>query len=452
MFMNYMDYTDDGCMNMFTAGQSSRMNALFSSGGARVSLLTSTGCQAPAGTSCGTPASLSATNVTAGSATLGWTAVSGATGYNVQYKLSSSSTWTVVTASSNSVSVNGLNSSSVYQWQVRAICSSNTGAYSPTASFTTLSVASCGTPTGLNASSITSSSVNLNWTTVSGATGYNVQYKVSSATAWTTTTSTTNSKSLTGLPASTSFQFRVQAICPSGVGGYSVTATFTTGGAGCTDIYESNNTSSAAKTIPVNTDVSGLISSSSDLDWFKFTTASPNTKIKITLTNLPADYDIRLYNSSLSQLAISQNGGTTSETIIRNSTGAATYYLRVYGYNGVFNTTLCYNLRVNASATNFRLDGSAEEEVLIDPELNTLTVYPNPAREVINGIFNASQPSTANLRVYDMVGRTVRELPMEIIEGLNKFTVDLLGLNPGIYFIELNTAGNRTIKKFVLDN
>jgi hypothetical protein len=42
MFMNYMDYVDDDCMNMFTAGQSTRMNAAINT--YRSGLANSLGC------------------------------------------------------------------------------------------------------------------------------------------------------------------------------------------------------------------------------------------------------------------------------------------------------------------------------------------------------------------------------------------------------------------------
>ncbi len=47
MFQNYMDYSDDGCMNLYTTGQKDRMRALFDTGGFRVSLLNSAACGTP---------------------------------------------------------------------------------------------------------------------------------------------------------------------------------------------------------------------------------------------------------------------------------------------------------------------------------------------------------------------------------------------------------------------
>ncbi|MCB0639531.1 MAG: T9SS type A sorting domain-containing protein [Lewinella sp.] len=52
MVQNYMDYSDDACMNLFTAGQKTRMRALFD-GGARASMLNSSACGSPPEPTCG---------------------------------------------------------------------------------------------------------------------------------------------------------------------------------------------------------------------------------------------------------------------------------------------------------------------------------------------------------------------------------------------------------------
>ncbi|MDB5203877.1 MAG: hypothetical protein JWQ27_3286 [Ferruginibacter sp.] len=50
MFMNFMDFTDDGCMSMFTNGQKTKMRAMFSKTGKRNGFLYSTSCDSSTAT------------------------------------------------------------------------------------------------------------------------------------------------------------------------------------------------------------------------------------------------------------------------------------------------------------------------------------------------------------------------------------------------------------------
>lgn len=123
------------------------------------------------------------------------------------------------------------------------------------------------------------------------------------------------------------------------------------GGGGDTDTYEPNNTQGTAYgPITSGTAYNSKIFSSSDVDYYKFNTGGAGT-ISISLSNLPGDYDVYLYNSAGTQVASGTKGGTSSESVSYNAAGAGTFYVKVIGYNGVFSTTQAYNLTVTYPAS-----------------------------------------------------------------------------------------------------
>ena len=94
---------------------------------------------------------------------------------------------------------------------------------------TVTAIPTCGVPSGLSATTVTTTSATLNWTAVSGAVSYNIEYRKVGTTTWSTTTSTTNSKGISGLTASTSYEFQVQTVCSgSATSAYSASTSFTT--------------------------------------------------------------------------------------------------------------------------------------------------------------------------------------------------------------------------------
>ncbi|MFZ4783923.1 MAG: fibronectin type III domain-containing protein [Flavobacteriales bacterium] len=402
---------------------------------------------------CGVPTSLASASVTSSGAVVSWAAVSGATGYSLQYKLSTATTWTTVSTSATSYTLSGLVASSTYNYQVATVCASGTSAYSAASSFTTAAAASCGVPTGLASASITTTGATVSWTAVSGATSYSVQYKLSTATAWTTVTSTTNSRSLTGLTANSTYNFQVSATCASGTSAYSTAASFTTAAAACTDNYESNNTSGTAKTISVNTNITARIGSSTDQDWFKFSTTTAQKNIRIDLTNLPADYDVVLYNPSGVQVGISQNSGTTAEAIVYNNGPTGTYKVKVYGYNSAFNATLCYTLKASRSGTAFRegdvVELTEESLDLATSTVSELNVYPNPTSEDVDVVFNASTDATVNIAIFDLMGREVYSTKMAAITGVNKTNIEMSTYAPGYYTLVILNGDERTTTRIV---
>lgn len=454
MYQNYMDYTDDGCMNLFTAGQKTRMQALFAPGGTRVSLTTSNGCGGAV--SCGTPTGMNTTSIASTSATFNWTAVAGATSYNVQYRIVGAASWTSTTSATTSKSVTGLTAGSNYEWQVQTVCSGGvTSSWTASTNFSTTGGA-CGIPTGMNTTSIASTSATFNWTAVAGATSYNVRYKATAAATWTTTTSATTSKAVTGLTAGTAYEWQVQTVCSGGTtSSYTTSTNFsTTGGAGaCVDNFEPNNTRGTAAAISTGVTYLELIATSTDNDWFSFNTTGSNTKIKVTLTSLPADYDVRLYDDAGTLRASSLNGGTTNETAIWNTTLTGARYVKVNGYSGAFNAGDCYDLLVSVQAANWKMDGEFAEMANGNWENTIMGIYPNPAtgNTVTIDYFSVLEEMNVDVQVFDMLGRVVATQTQSIANGPNSIELNVSDYKSGMYFVSISSEKFKQTSSFVVE-
>lgn len=166
------------------------------------------------------PTALASGTLTSSSVALSWTAPANtnnnpATSYLVEYKPTSGSVWSSITTFSTSANLTGLSALTSYDFRVSSVNVIATSSPTSTVSATTLGVVPSA-PTGLSANPITATSVTLNWvspTNTGGSpiTSYKVEYKRSNVAAYTAVTTASSPYVVSGLTASTAYNFRVSA-------------------------------------------------------------------------------------------------------------------------------------------------------------------------------------------------------------------------------------------------
>ena len=298
------------------------------------------------GSSCPAPIGLQAGSITKNSVQLSWTAVSASTSYEVDYRTLGSSTWLnwATGITQNQIGLTGLEEGTGYEWRVRAICSAEFGTYAQ-AQFTT--AITCLAPSNLQTTGIISSSAQLNWTQVTGATGYDLEFRPSGNSTWILlgTNISGNSFSLTGLSGETTYEWRVRTNCGnlSGTSDF-IPSSFTTPVQVCPDPYESNETRSTAKLIGTSS-ISARIGSSTDQDWFEVRIGSgKSTNVRVSLSNLPSNTYLYLYNASGTLLASSEQNGASGQIVIFNSSATrVSYFVQIKGDGTSFSNS-CYTL------------------------------------------------------------------------------------------------------------
>lgn len=234
----------------------------------------------------------------------------------------------------------------------------------------------CSMATGLSASGVTSTSATLNWASGTGGSTntFNIKYKATTASAWTTVTSTTNSKTITGLSPAKSYHFQVQRVCSgTSTSNYSTSSTFTTLASSSTGStvtvgtgtsssgaapYGTSNMDERVQFIITKSELvsGGYTSSSNYIKSLAFNVASANNKVM-------SGFTIKIGHTTASSFSttsfLTSSFSTVYFSAVTATSGWNTYtFNNAFLYNGSSNLLIeiCWNN--NSTAGNSTVRGS----------------------------------------------------------------------------------------------
>ena len=130
--------------------------------------------------------------------------------------------------------------------------------------------------------------------------------------------------------------------------------------------------------------------------------------------------------------------------------------------NGTVITTSSYEFldrNAPAGVSTYKLeqtdnDGSVNFVGVVDVQrgettiLNINSILPIPVISNLQVSYQAVAGLT-EIKIYDMVGRSIQDLEIESANGLNFHNLSLNNLNPGVYFITLLNNDKVATKRFV---
>ena len=165
------------------------------------------------------------------------------------------------------------------------------------------------------------------------------------------------------------------------------------------------------------------------------------------------DLDLRVSNTSTTFFPWKldpespSNPATTGDNIVDN-----VEKIEISNSTGSYNFVVNHKGTLTNSAQNFTLiltgvDSSSLS--VIDQNLNTLSVWPNPALTEINFKFPASEKAT-QLMLYDIRGRVVYEDIISKGNGTIRVVIDTSAFARGIYILKIKQGNTSTQKKVVL--
>lgn len=318
------------------------------------------------------PTGIQSSNIGADSVDLQWNVSTGTAQYDVRYQVSGSSTWTPYQmTTSTAISIIGLSSSVSYNFSVTAI---NNYGNSPTGTLT--GVVILGPPktgssptsvSNLQVGTVTSTSVPLTWSSVTGAFQYRVQYQVqgssSTADGWVEfAVVSTPLVIVTGLLNYVTYNFSVAAINNYGASNTTIVTGIQIPGPG---------SSGTAPMPPVNLQYGTLTPTTVPLSW------SPST----SGSGVPIQYEVSYQIVGSASDAWALFGVTTSTSLVVTGLVASTRYnfsvIAINNY-GASQGSLINNLQTQSSTPLGAIPSTPTGLVSTNTTVNTITLTWTP--------------------------------------------------------------------------
>ena len=83
--------------------------------------------------------------------------------------------------------------------------------------------------------------------------------------------------------------------------------------------------------------------------------------------------------------------------------------------------------------------------------INNITVFPNPSKDLFNIVFSSAKKQDINLSVHNILGKVIISESLKYFNGDYSTSVDLSEYPNAIYIFQLKTKNGMINKKLVLE-
>ncbi len=384
---------------------------------------------------CPGPIGITTSNVTLNSAQFSWNVVApGTVAFQLRHRELGTINWNFVNNATSPFAVSNLTCGTDYEWQIRTVCGDGGNVpyfYSPWSSlqnFATLDcAASCPDPTALSTTNIALYSASLNWSlNTPAAVGFDIRYRLAGTVAWTQVNNVTSPHQISALTCSTPYEWEVRTVCGNAVSNdpyspWSATQSFST--LTCTFSCPSPNGLSATN----------ITDQSADLSWVATAPGLPGYQLRYRVIGSGSWTFFSSAANPFAATGLTCNSDYQWQVrTICGTPGVGAY--SAWSSLGNFTTASCRTY----PAVNHTSEGAK------------VTVYPNPANQMLNLSYVSEGSSAATVEIRDIFGKLVHQFDAFVNDGLMETAIETGNLVNGMYLLTVKDAGQSTTTRFVI--